>query len=392
MPKNVYLDHNSSTPVLAEVAEVISAAQSEFFANPESQHESGRQARRAIETARTQIGKLLGAKTTGLDADRLIFTSGVTESNTLALRGILGSGTTGGSKPSRLAISSIEHVNLVDTAMQLEKEGCQVDFLPVDSNGLVQLAGLEKLLEEPNPPQLVSVVAASNETGVVQPIAEIARMCRPKRVLVHTDAAQLVGKLPIDFATLGVDALSLSGHKFHGPNGVGGLLLRHGVGLTPQMHGGHQQEGFRPGTESVALALGMAKAIELFYSEAAERVMRLTTLRDHLEEELAQIYPAIQIIGANSPRLPQTSCVSLVGLDRQALVMALDLAGVSCSSGSACASGSSEPSPILQAMGLPNEQVASAIRLSLGATTTREDIDLAIDRIRSVCAGFPASI
>jgi cysteine desulfurase len=232
---------------------------------------------------------------------------------------------------------------------------------------------------------LASIMLASNETGVLQPIAEAAAICRRHGVLLHTDATQVVGKLPVNFTELGVDALTATAHKFHGPLGVGILLLRHGVQLAPTMHGGFQQAGLRPGTESVALAIGMLTAIELWQREADARRERMTMLRDRFERAIRTGWPAAFVIGDQSPRLPHTSNIALVGLNRQALVMALDLAGVACSSGSACASGSSEPSPTLLAMGLPEEQISASVRFSLGASTTAAEIDEAARRILNVC-------
>ncbi len=384
MPSQIYLDNNSTTRPLPEVVSAMAEAQDEFFANPESQHDLGRKTRRALESSRENLINLLGGKSSGLEADQLIFTSGVTEANTLALRGI------GGDKLSRLAVSSIEHVNVTETANQLSSEGREVVFIKAHSNGLLDLDDLEQVLEE-NRPQLISVIGASNETGVIQPIAKIAELAHSLGALLHVDGAQLVGKSAVDFSDLGVDSLSFSAHKFNGPNGIGGLLLRHGVSVAPQMYGGHQQTGSRPGTETVALAIGMATALEAWTKNHQNWEPKLIGLRDQFEKQLREIHPNVQIIGKESPRLPQTTSAAFIGLDRQALVMALDLAGVACSSGSACASGSSEPSLVLQAMGLSEEVVNSALRFSLGIFNEESDIDLALQRIRQVLQGFPIS-
>jgi cysteine desulfurase len=226
---------------------------------------------------------------------------------------------------------------------------------------------------------------ANNETGVLQPIHEIAVLCHDAKTLLHTDATQAVGKIPVHFRDLGVHALTATAHKFHGPLGVGVLILRHGVPLTSSLHGGFQQASLRPGTESVALAVGMQTALEAWYRQATDRFERMTVLRDRFECTILGGDPNAVVIAAAAPRLPHTSNIAFVGLDRQALVMALDLAGVAWSTGSACASGSSEPSPTLVAMGLPEEQISSSIRFSLGATTTAEDIDEAARRILNVC-------
>jgi cysteine desulfurase len=232
--------------------------------------------------------------------------------------------------------------------------------------------------------RLVSVMLANNETGIRQPAPEIAAMCRERGVAMHTDAVQAVGKWGVDFTALGVDAMTIAAHKFHGPLGIGALIVRRGAVLTPSLHGGFQQSGLRPGTECVALAVGMLAALESWAREAVDRSERMTGLRDALERQICAGDPHAVVIGADALRLPHTSNIALVGLDRQALVMALDLAGVACSTGSACASGSSEPSPTLLAMGLPEEQISSSVRFSLGATTTAQEIDEAARRILSV--------
>ena len=284
----------------------------------------------------------------------------------------------GGGSTARLIISGIEHPSVARAAAAFEPQ-----ILPVDSAGVIRLDQLESLLTPTT--QLASIMLASNETGVIQPIAAAADLCRRHGVLIHTDATQAVGKLPVDFQALGVDALTAAAHKFHGPLGVGVLLLRHGVQLTPAFHGGFQQASLRPGTESVALAVGMQRALELWQAEATARRQRMTDLRDHLETALLAGYPEAVVVGQQSPRLPHTSNVAFVGLNRQALVMALDLAGVACSSGSACASGSSEPSPTLLAMALPEGVISSSVRFSVGATTTPAEIDEAARRILNVC-------
>ncbi len=403
-PTPIYLDHNATAPILPEVAEAVRDAALRYGGNPASQHEPGRQARRALETARTRIGEILGASTEGMDADQIIFTSGGTESNNLALQGLLQPRALPGGKPelsqrsslpqrdprpeagatgSRLIISAIEHPSIARTAEHLASAGCRVEKLAVNRLGVVRIEHLESLLA--GDAQLVSVMLASNETGVLQPVAEIAALCRKRGVLVHTDAVQAVGKIPVHFRQLGVDALTAAAHKFHGPLGIGVLIVRHGVSLAPALHGGFQQAALRPGTESVALAIGMLTALESWQREAGARRLRLSALRDQLEQAILAGYPHAVLIGAEAPRLPHTSNIAFTGLDRQALVMALDLAGVACSTGSACASGSSEPSPALLAMGLSEEVISSSVRFSLGATTTAAEIAEATRRILSVC-------
>jgi cysteine desulfurase len=379
----IYLDNNSTTPIDPRVVEAMVRAWTDCGANPASQHGPGRQARRMLEEAREGIAELLGAKTGGMDADRVIFTSGGTEANNLALRGLIPM-SLAGTKPGpgmRVTIAAIEHPSVAS----LSDTKC----LAVDQSGV---ANIRNDIDAP----LASLMLASNETGVIQPVAKTADFFRERGCHIHTDAVQAVGKIPVHFRNLGVDAMTVAPHKFHGPLGIGALVLRHGEQLQPQLVGGFQQEGLRPGTENVALAVGFHKALELAVKELPERSARMRELRDELERELIESsrhtpcavnadgtrsVPATYIIGKDAPRLPNTSCVSFPGLNRQALVMALDLAGIACSTGSACASGSSEPSPTLVAMGLPKVVIDGAIRLSLGAFTTAEEVAEAARRI-----------
>ena len=384
----LYFDNNATTPLLPAVSDAMNACRLAGFANPASQHGPGRAARRRLEAARERITTLLGGQTAGLTPDRLIFTSGGTEANSLALRGLSSAAST---PPRRSIVSTIEHPSIAATADQMEQEGFTMDRLEVDFDGVVSAKHLSELLERPGEVGVVSIMLGNNETGVLQPIAEIARFCHDRGVPFHTDAVQAVGKIEVDFQDLGVSALSFSGHKFHGPVGIGGLLVREGVSLTPQILGGHQQAGFRAGTESVELAVGMEAALEAWHTERVERPQRLAQLRDRLEGSLCETIPSMVIIGEKAPRLPHTSCIAFPGLDRQALMMALDLAGVACSTGSACASGSSEPSPVLLAMGRLNSEVGGALRLSLGAPTTEAEVDEAVRRISQIVGDQQAS-
>jgi cysteine desulfurase len=405
---SIYLDHNATAPLLPEVADAVREASLRYQGNPASQHDAGRKARRVLEQARLRIAEILGARTTGMDADQLIFTSGGTESNNLALHG-LGQplAPPGGRAPLQatspllqtdpraepgaravavpsLLISAIEHPSIARPAEHLAaNNAAALQTLGVDAHGLIRLDELPPLLTPAT--RVASIMLASNETGVIQPIAAAAEICRRHGTPLHTDATQAVGKIPVDFQALGVDALTATAHKFHGPLGVGVLLLRHRVKLEPALFGGFQQAALRPGTESAPLAIGMQTALELWQREATDRLDRMTALRDQFERSLLAGWPAAVVIGGNAPRLPHASNIALVGLNRQALVMALDLAGVACSSGSACASGSSEPSPTLLAMGLPEPLVSSSVRFSLGATTTAAEIDEAVRRILNVC-------
>ncbi|HTQ40441.1 MAG TPA: cysteine desulfurase family protein [Pirellulales bacterium] len=395
----IYLDFNSTSPLLPETAAALAEANAAGYANPASQHSAGRRAHGALEDAREEIARLLGANLTDRTADRLIFTSGGTEANNLAVLGLTSFAQAGvdlfshNHPPGRIIISSIEHSSVTAAANFLSQRGWQIDRLAVSRDGVVQLEHLDELLTAASPlgpPRLVSVMLANNETGVLQPIAEIVRHCsRLTRtaVPVHTDAVQAVGKIPVDFRKLGVAAMSVAPHKFGGPRGTGALLVRQGINLLPILHGASQQLGLRPGTESVSLALGFLAALRAWQQDHDHRPHRLAALRDRFEAGLHAIYPQTIVNGQNAQRLPHTSNVAFIGYDRQALFMALDMAGVCCSTGSACASGSSEPSPTLLAMHLPCDVVDSSLRFSLGATTTADEIDDALQRIEAVLKG-----
>ncbi|MEM6798712.1 MAG: cysteine desulfurase family protein [Planctomycetota bacterium] len=379
-PTPIYLDHNATTPILPEAADAVRECLLGVHANAGSQHAAGRSARRVLEEARLAVAEMLGANLAGANPDRLILTSGGTESNNLALRSVLASVRAYGEQP-RVVISAIEHPSVDATANQLEREGVAIDRAPVDSSGVVNVGALESLLRPET--RLVSVMLASNETGVLQPVAEVARRCAARGIAVHTDATQAVGKVAVDFVSIGAAMMTFTAHKFHGPVGVGGLLVRGG---TPELEGfGGQAGAERPGTPAVALAVGMRVALSAWLRDADDRQQRMTTLRDRFETTILAATPGTRVIGADAPRLPHTSDLAFEGLNRQALVMALDRAAVACSTGSACASGSSEPSPTLLAMGLPEAVVSSALRFSLGALTTAAEIDDAATRIASVC-------
>ncbi len=388
----IYLDHNSTTPLAAEAVDAMAPWQHQQFGNPASQHAPGRRARQAVEQAREEIGRILGARMTGRHPDRVVFTSGGTEANNLALWGLTGALIA--NEPGGLAVSTIEHPSVLAAAELLARRGWHVERLPVNAAGVVDLAQVDEQLAKiaGYPRRLLSVMLANNETGAIQPVAELARRALERGILLHTDAVQMAGKLPLDFAGLGCAALSVAAHKFHGPLGIGALVVRPDVELEPVIRGGFQQAGLRGGTESVALAVGMHAALAAWQREQDERIHRMSTLRDRLEQALQQALPGRVVINAAaSPRLPQTSSLAIRGCDRQALVMALDLAGVACSTGSACASGSSEPSTVLLAMGVERDVLAGSLRFSLGAGTTAAEIDTAVERIVSAAARLSAT-
>lgn len=378
----IYLDHNATTPMLPEVIEAMAQCLRDGYGNPASSHQPGRKARRLLEAARTRIGELLGAQLDGTSADRVIFTSGGTESNNLAVRGLATQ------SPAHGIISVIEHPSVEGPAQALEQQGWRIDRLSVSSEGIVQTGQLSNLINDQT--RFVSVMLGNNETGVIQPIADIAQICQAAHTPFHVDASQAVGKIQVGFSDLAVDLLTATAHKLHGPCGIGVLLLRGDQSLDPILFGGFQQQGLRPGTESLALVIGFQTALECWFRDQDARMRHLLELRDSLEAGILSGWPTAIVIGKNSPRLPQTSNIAFPGFDRQALLMALDMAGVACSTGSACASGSSEPSPVLIAMGCEEAVIGGALRFSVGATTTAAEIDEAVRQILKIVNGLHA--
>ncbi len=349
------------------------------FANPASSHSEGRRARKTIDECSDSILQICGAQTTGTRPDRLIFTSGGTESNNLALFGLLGPIT----KSTRLIVSSIEHPSVSEAAQRIRQLGAKVDLVEVNQQGILSVGHLQELLK--NPANLVSVMSVNNETGVVQPLEQIAEVCVEHEVPLHTDAVQAIGKSAFDFSALSLSAATLTPHKFHGPRGIGGLILKSGLEIQPCFFGGFQQLGTRPGTEDTALVAGFAAALRLARDELAERATRISGLRDLFEQALlGELGDQIQVLGGNALRAPHVSNISFVGLDRQAVVIALDLAGVCCSTGSACASGSSELSPAILAMALGEAVVRGAVRFSFSSLNEETEVRLAVQKVVQV--------
>jgi cysteine desulfurase len=369
----IYLDNNATTRIDPRVAQAMADCYSAGYVNPASPHHAGRRTRRVLEQAREDIGRILGCHLSDVHADRIILTSGGTEANNLAILGLAGQ------QLGRVVISAIEHPSIVGPADALRQRGFELSRVRVTSDGVTDMDHLKHLLTADT--RLVSIMFGNNETGVIQPVCEIAGLCARHNVPLHTDAVQAVGKIDVNFRQLGATALTLAAHKFHGPRGIGALLVRQEAKLEPILFGGFQQTGLRPGTEPVALAVGMHKALDLWHAEADSRREQMVRLREHFEAKLKAEHPEMVINGISAPRLPNTSSLSFPGLDRQALLLAMDTHGIACSTGSACASGSSEPSSVLLAMLLPEEVVQSSLRFSLGADTTREEIDESYRRI-----------
>ena len=365
----IYLDYNATAPVPPQVAESLRQWLALGPLNPSSQHVLGRQARRLLENAREGMLALLDAE----PGTRLVLTSGGTEANNLALCGLVRPGA------GQVIVSQMEHPSLTQPARWLQQQGVPVAWLRCHGTGVVDLDHLEQLLQQPT--QLVSVLAANNETGAVQPVEQLAHMAHQAGARFHTDAAQWAGKLPLSLAAWQADAVSLAGHKFGAPVGVGALLLRQGVPLRPLLRGGPQEFELRPGTEPAALAAAMHLALELACHNLDQKARRMEQLRNRFEQTLLEAVPKAHVHAHEVPRVPQTTSIAFPGVDRQRLLVRLDLAGVACSTGSACASGSSEPSPTLQAMGCPLELIESSVRFSFGPETTWEQLSEAAGRI-----------
>lgn len=372
------------------VAQVIADVYAQGYLNPASQHRSGQIARRALEALRNSMIQLLGGQAKGMSGDSLVITSGGTESNNLALIGLTLAQFEQAKRAAPAAefshysvlVSAIEHPSIIGAAEYLARLGFSVRKIAVSTHGVVDLQHLESLIDSKT--LLVSLMLANNETGVIQPVEAAAEICRRNQVMIHTDAVQAIGKIRVPFGELGVDALSFAAHKFHGPRGIGGLLLKHGTRIQPILFGGFQQMAVRPGTEDIALTSGMERALRLFVEEP-EHFQKVARLRDQLQAELVSQIPSAVVIGAAVERLPNTLNISFPGVNRQAFLMAADLAGVAVSTGSACASGSSETSPVLQAMKLAENVAESAIRISLGALTTVEEIENGASHISRIC-------
>ncbi len=361
----VYLDHNATSPLRPEARSAMLAAL-ESPGNALSVHADGRRARATIEAARRAVAAAVGA-----NADDVNFTSGGSESNALALRGAVQGAAAAGERITRLIVSAIEHDSVRATAALCEETapGLRVLVCPVLTSGVVDTNKLGRMLSEGKGRALVSLMAANNETGVVQPVAEVAKIARAHGALVHTDAVQAVGKTAVDFGALGVDYLSFNAHKFGGPQGVGALVVRQGVPLAPQVRGGGQEFGRRAGTENVAAIAGFGAAVE-----AAERLRLNAGWRLDLERRLRAAVPQAVVFGADAARLPNTVCIAAPGVPSENMVIALDLDGISVSAGAACSSGKVTQSHVLTAMGVEPRLAACAIRVSFGWNTSEQDL------------------
>ena len=375
MPPPIYLDHAATTPVRREVFEAMEPFYGPRFGNPSSTHRWGREARAALDEARERVARCLGANT-----DEICFTSGGTEADNLA---ILGPWRARDRRRTAVVSTAIEHKAVLASVHQAAREGAEERLAAVTSDGVVDVDAFDALLGDDV--ALCSIMWVNNEIGTIQPIPEIARRANARGIVFHTDAVQAFGKIPLNVSDTPVDLLTISGHKIGAPKGCGAIFIRRGTALESLLHGGSQDRGRRPGTENVAAAVGLARAAELALEEREREMARLGALRDRLESALLARVPDAMVHGRGVPRAAHILNLSVPGTDSQSLLMALDLAGVACSSGSACQSGSVSPSHVLLALGVPRDLASAAVRMSLGSMTTD-------DCIARVSELFPALI
>ena len=368
---HIYLDYNSTTPVDRAVLDAMLPYFADNFGNASSIHSSGQRGRSAVDAARDSVAALIAAKTA-----EIVFTSGGTEADNLAL---FGSVAASNHSRKHIITTAIEHHAVLNAAQALEKQGIDVTYVPVVASGIVDPQDVRRALRPET--ILISVMHANNELGTIQPIEEIGRIAAEADVYFHCDAVQSAGKLPLDVNRLGVDLLSISAHKIYGPKGVGALYVRAGTPLEPQFHGGHHERDRRPGTENVPGIVGFGKAAELARVRLTTDSARIESLRDRLEKMLLNSLASVRVNGDRSRRIPNTTNLAFTAAGGEALVIALDLRGVACSTGAACSSGAVEPSHVLLAIGLSPDEARSSLRFSLGRTTTAAEIDRAADII-----------
>ena len=379
--KKIYFDHNATTPVHEEVFEAMLPYLKEEWGNPSSIHWAARAPRKAVDTARERIAAFLNC--TPLE---VIFTSSGTESDNHPIKGLVNAKK---GKGNHIITTKVEHPAVLNTCKHLAKEGYEVTYLGVDSKGMLDIDELKDGVTDRT--ILITVMYANNETGVVFPVDEIAAIAREKGIAFHTDAVQAAGKVPLDMQKLNVDLLSISGHKLYGPKGMGALFARRGVRLVPLIHGGHHERNRRGGTENVAGIVGLGKACEIASRDMEREIAQLTRLRDRLEKGLIKRIEHVYVNGDRENRLPNTTNISFEFVEGESLLLNLDMKGIAASSGSACTSGSLEPSHVLMAMGMSHELSHGSVRFSLGRINTEEDVDYLIeemppivDRMRSM--------
>ncbi len=378
MNRRIYLDHNASTPVHPEVLQAMLPYFSEHFGNPSSVHAFGRDARDGMETARERIAGFLK-----VSKDEVVFTSGGTESDNLAIKGIAAAKRSG-----HIITSQIEHHAVLRTVQTLEEQGFTATYLPVDGFGMVDPGDVRKALRSDT--ILVSLMGANSEVGTLQPIREIGRITREAGVPLHVDGVQTVGKVPVDVDAFGIDLLSFSGHKIYGPKGIAGLFIRKGTKMASIQHGGEHERRRRAGTENVAGIVGLGKALELRARDMAGEATRVTALRDRLWEGVRARVDEVRLNGHPTERLPGTCNMCFHKIESESIVLGLDLKGIGVSAGSACTSGNVEPSYVLVAMGIPVDWAMGSVRCSLGCDNTAEDIEYVVECTGSLVAKLRA--
>lgn len=381
MSKRIYMDHAATTYVNKEVLNEMLPFFTEHFGNPSSVHQFGRDVKKNIDLARDRVAKAIGAL-----PEEIYFTAGGSEADNLAVKGVAYANK---SKGNHIITSKIEHPAVIETCEQLEKEGFEVTYLGVDQYGLINPEDVRKAIKENT--ILISIMYANNEIGTIQPITEIANIAKENKIYFHTDAVQAIGSVRINVKEQNIDMLSLAGHKFYGPKGVGALYIRKGVKLVSILHGGSQERKRRAGTENVPGIIGIGKAIELAYQKFDEHNNRITMLRDKLIKGVMEKVPYTRLNGHPERRLPNNANFCFEFIEGESLLLNLDMKGIAGSSGSACSSGSLEPSHVLLAIGLPHEIAHGSLRLSLGEVNTEEDVDYVlqvlpeiVDRLRQM--------
>lgn len=369
--RRIYLDHNATTPLRPEVLEAMLSYYKNVFGNASTIYSFGQEARKAVDDAREALACLIGA-----EPKEIVFTSGGTEADNFALKGVA-SALKG--KGGHIVISSIEHHAVLFTCKYLEKMGKKITYLPVDKYGWLDPERVKEAIT--NQTILISIIHANNEIGTIEPIAEIGKIARTCGVYFHTDAVQTVGKIPINVNELGIDLLSLSAHKFYGPKGVGALYIRKGTKIHPLIHGGEQERKRRAGTENVPCIAGLGEAAKIASKEMKQEYSHVKELRDKLENKIKDNIDYIRLNGHRTERLPSTSNISFEFIEGESLILNLDLKGIAASTGSACASGSLEPSHVLLAIGVPPAIAQGSIRFSLGRDNQKEDIDYTVENL-----------
>ncbi|TDA64479.1 MAG: cysteine desulfurase NifS [Clostridia bacterium] len=386
--RRVYLDHSATTPVRPEVLEAMLPFLKDAYGNPSSIHSFGQEGKKALEDSREKIAAAIGAS-----SDEIVFTSGGTEADNLA---ITGTARAYARKGRHIIISSIEHHAALDSAKYLEKQGFQVTYLPVTGEGLVRVEDVAGAIRPET--ILISVMHVNNEVGTVQPVAEIGRLARERGIIFHTDAVQSLGKLPVNVNEMQADLVAVSSHKIYGPKGVGALYIRRGVRLEPMFYGGGQERKRRPGTENLPGIVGFGRAAELIVPEMEAEVTRLTAMRDRLLDGIVARIDDIVITGSRQHRVGNNASFCVKYVEGESMLLLLDMQGVAASSGSACTSGSLDPSHVLLAMGIPVEVAHGSLRMTLGRQNTEEDVDYVlevlppiVDRLRRMSPLYAAS-